>query len=308
MKLIDLHCDTFYELYKSNQPNSIYTNDLKVDILKLLSSNSIAQFFSLFVNKGSTPNCKEEAMKILNYFKKEILNNSQHVIHGKNYEDITKSNGKIAFFLTIEEGSVLEGSLDNLYYFDSEGIKIITLTWNFPNEIGFPNINFTYAYKGLTSFGFNLIEEMNRLKILIDVSHLSDQGFLDVINHTKCPIVASHSNCRSICNHPRNLTDEMIRAIGLNGGVIGVNFYNKFLGKKPATEINDIVYHIRHMIKIGGIDVVSIGSDFDGFLGKIEINNIGEMNKLYNELSKHLTYDEIDKIFYKNALRLIKEF
>lgn len=307
MKLIDLHCDTFYELYKNNQSNSIYSNNLKVDILKLIRSNSIAQFFSLFVNKKETPNCKEEAIKIMECFKKEVSNNSQYVIHGKKYEDLKNSNGKITFFLTIEEGSVLEGSLNNLYYFNNMGIKIITLTWNYPNEIGFPNINFTYANKGLTPFGFKLIEEMNRLKILIDVSHLSDQGFYDVINHSKSPIIASHSNCRSICNHPRNLTDEMIKSISLNGGIIGVNFYNKFLGNKTATEINDIIHHILHMIKIGGIDVVAIGSDFDGFIGKNEINDIGELNKLYFELSKHLTYDEIDKIFYNNTLRILKD-
>lgn len=308
MKLIDLHCDTFFELYTKNEAASIYSNNLKVDIKKLLSSNSIAQFFSLFVDKKQTPNCKEEAIKILDCFKKEVANNSKYVTQCKTYSDLIKSSDKLTFFLTIEEGDVLEGNIDNLYYFCNEGVRIITLTWNYPNTIGFPNFNYTYADKGLTDFGFNLIEEMNRLGILIDVSHLSDRGFYDVITHSKCPIIASHSNCRSICAHPRNLTDEMIKAVGLNGGIIGVNFYNQFLGNDRISTINDIILHVNHIINIGGIDSVAIGSDFDGFIGEMEINNIGEMNKLYDSLSKYLTYDDIDKIFYKNAQRLIKEF
>lgn len=308
MKLIDLHCDTFYELCKNNDSKSILNNNLCVDISKLKSSNSIAQFFSLFVNKKVHPNCTEEAKRILNYFKKEVENNSHSAIHCKTYNDLINSNDKLTFFLTIEEGDVLDGDMDNLYYFYNEGIRIITLTWNFPNKIGFPNFNYTYIDKGLTNFGFELIEEMNRLNILIDVSHLSDKGFKDVISHTKKPIIASHSNCRSLCNHPRNLTDEMIRDISANGGIVGINFYNKFLGNNKETTIIDIVNHINHLVKIGGIDIASIGSDFDGFASKSEIKTIGEMHKLYDELSKTFTDDEVDKIFYKNALRLMKDF
>ncbi|MHC1683260.1 MAG: dipeptidase [Clostridiaceae bacterium] len=308
MKLIDLHCDTFYELCKKNNSDSIFSNKLCVDILKLRNANSLAQFFSLFVNKKTHPNCKEEAIKILTHFKNEVSNNSNHVIHGKTYSDLINSNGKITFFLTIEEGDVLDGKMDNLYYFHNEGVRIITLTWNFPNKIGFPNFNYTYANMGLTNFGLELIEEMNRLNVLIDVSHLSDKGFEDVINHSKKPIIASHSNCRSLCDHPRNLTDDMIRSIGHNGGIIGVNFYNKFLGNSSVTKLDDIVNHIDHLIKIGGVDVASIGSDFDGFIGKSELANIGEMDKLYSQLSKRFKDDVADKIFYKNALRLMKDF
>lgn len=307
MKLIDLHCDTFYELCNNFKSDSIYNNNLSVDILKLSASHSIAQFFSLFVNKNLTPNCKESAIAILNRFKKEVLNYSQYAIHGKSYNDLLNAKDKITFFLTIEEGGVLEGDISNLYYFNNEGVKIITLTWNYPNEIGFPNINFKYSHKGLTKFGFDLIDEMNKLNILIDVSHLSDQGFYDVIKYSKKPIVASHSNCRSLCNNPRNLTDDMIKNISKNGGIIGVNFYNKFLSNSLVTRIDDIISHINHMINIGGIEVVSLGADFDGFFGKSEISNIGEMDKLYHRLSKNLSEDTIDKIFYKNALRIIKD-
>ncbi len=151
---------------------------------------------------------------------------------------------------------------------------------------------------------------MNTLGMIIDVSHLSDGGFYDVARYSKKPFVASHSNSRTICNHSRNLTDDMIRTLSEKGGLTGINFEKTFLlqgGSKSS--VKDMVKHINHIRNIGGIDVIGLGSDFDGIDPKnLEIRSMGEIDKLIIELQREGYHDsDIEKILYKNALRVIKE-
>jgi membrane dipeptidase len=219
-----------------------------------------------------------------------------------------KEKGKISAFLTIEEGATLRGDISNLRNFHRLGVKLITLTWNFPNEIGYPNVMPEHQVKGLAPFGFQVIDEMNNLNMIIDVSHLSDGGFYDVARYSRAPFVASHSNARAITNNPRNLDDNMIRLLASKGGVMGINFYGHFLGGDEFSRIDDMIRHIKHIKKVGGIDVLSLGSDFDGIDSTLEIENIGEIHKLIYALQKNnFTDDEIDKILYKNTLRVLKE-
>ena len=202
----------------------------------------------------------------------------------------------------------LNGSLYNLRNFYRLGVRLITLTWNFPNEIGYPNCKPEFVYRGLTSFGQEVVREMNNLSMIIDVSHLSDKGFYDVSSISKNPFVASHSNSRSITNHPRNLTDEMIKILAEKGGVTGINFEKSFLGENIPAKVSDMILHIKHIRDVGGIDVIGIGSDFDGIALQSEISDIAEMDKLVHELNKNgFSDDEIEKIFYKNILRVIKD-
>lgn len=149
---------------------------------------------------------------------------------------------------------------------------------------------------------------MNKLGIVIDVSHLSDGGFLDVLRYSKKPFVASHSNSRFVTNHSRNLTDDMIKAISNKGGILGINFCSSFLGTSKIAKINDMIKHIKHIKHVGGVECISLGSDFDGIENEVEIKNIGEIQKLYDALKINgFTYNEIEKIFYKNAERIIKD-
>ncbi|MEL7597882.1 MAG: membrane dipeptidase, partial [Clostridiaceae bacterium] len=130
----------------------------------------------------------------------------------------------------------------------------------------------------------------------------------DVVKYSKAPFIASHSNARALTNNPRNLTDKMIKLLSEKGGIIGLNFFGEFLGGDEYSKIDDMVRHINHIKNIGGIDVICIGSDFDGINSKLEINNIGEIDKLLASLTKNgFSENEIEKIFYKNALRLLKE-
>ncbi|RUM75129.1 MAG: membrane dipeptidase, partial [Sulfurovum sp.] len=171
-----------------------------------------------------------------------------------------------------------------------------------------------YQKKGLKKKGFEAVEEMNHLGMLIDVSHLSDAGFEDVITHSKNPIIATHSNSRAMTNNPRNLSDKMLKKLADRGGVTGINFFNNFLVKgelKDTLEcstIADMIRHIRHIREVAGVEVIGLGSDFDGIPNPVEIEDISQMNKLLDALALNgFSSDEIEKIFYKNSIRIIKD-
>lgn len=306
MKFFDMHCDTasriFYEKAK------LLENDYKVDINKLIKGNALGQVFAFFIDIGNIKDGFNEFVNMYNYFMQEYNNNLDKIKIIKDYKDIIFSNDKILAVLSIEEGEVLQGNINNLNKVYDMGIRIITLTWNYKNSIGYPNYNYIYKDKTLTNFGVELIEKMETLKVIPDASHLSDEGFWDLIRICKKPFIASHSNSRMVTSHPRNLTDDMIKALSNKGGVMGINYCLEFLGKGQISTIADIINHIKHIKDIGGIEVISLGSDFDGISNLVEIQDISEMDKLYYALKKEgFTEGEIEKIFYKNTLRVFKD-
>lgn len=306
MKFFDMHCDTasriFYEKAK------LLENDYKVDINKLIKGNALGQVFAFFIDIGNIKDGFNEFVNMYNYFMQEYNNNLDKIKIIKDYNDIIFSKDKILAVLSIEEGEVLQGNINNLNKVYDMGIRIITLTWNYKNSIGYPNYNYIYKDKTLTNFGVELIEKMETLKVIPDASHLSDEGFWDLIRICKKPFIASHSNSRMVTSHPRNLTDDMIKALSNKGGVMGINYCLEFLGKGQISTIADIINHIKHIKDIGGIEVISLGSDFDGISNLVEIQDISEMDKLYYALKKEgFTEGEIEKIFYKNTLRVFKD-
>lgn len=309
MQIIDLHCDTI--LHLMDQPHSnLYCNDLSVDIEKLKMGNSLAQFFALYIDLAKQQNPLQYCLRMADTFHREIENNSQHIALAQDYQEIclNQQAGKISAFLTIEEGGALQGRLENLRNFYRLGVRLLTLTWNYPNEIGYPNCDEKYGMQGLTDFGKQVVAEMNHLGMIIDVSHLSDQGFYDVAALSDQPFVASHSNARAIRDHKRNLTDHMIRLLAQKGGVMGINFSGNFLAGSAWSKVEDMVRHIQHIVKVGGIDVVALGTDFDGIEYSLEIATIGEIDKLVRALSHSgFKTSDIEKFCYKNAMRVIKE-
>ena len=230
MYAIDLHCDTMSKLAERGRTSLLRENDLNVDIAKLQAGNFAAQFFALFVDMAKTNNPLEYCLQMVDRFHLELADNRQSIRLATNQAELVanQAEGKISAFLTIEEGGVLKGELANLRNFHRLGVRLLTLTWNYPNEIGFPNALPECRDKGLTEFGREVVAEMNRLGMLVDVSHLSDQGFFDVAETSVRPFVASHSNARKITGHARNLTDEMIRVLAEKGGVTGLTFARSF--------------------------------------------------------------------------------
>jgi membrane dipeptidase len=314
MNFIDFHCDTATLILERNE--ALKKNNLTIDIEKLQKGEAVAQFFAMYIDIKKVVSSYDYCLRMLKKFKSELDKNQDTTTLCRNYDDLLKAKKeeKIATFLTIEEGEVIEGSLDKLRYFKDEGISLITLTWNYENALGYPNFQWQHQYKGLKPKGIEAVEEMNHLKMLIDVSHLSDAGFEDVLKHSQAPFIASHSNARAMTNNPRNLSDAMLKKLADAGGVTGINFFNNFLvnGKLKerleVAKIDDMVRHIKHIRDVAGIEVIALGSDFDGIPNPVEIEDISQMSKLSEALLENgLSYDEVEKIFFKNGLRIIKE-
>lgn len=308
MNSIDLHCDTASRLLYENL--KLKESICKVDIKKLKESKALAQVFAHFIELNIVDNPYLEFKKMNDVLMKELKENHNDieiVTDLKGLED-TNNKGKIGAFLSIEEGEVLEGKIERVKEVYDMGIRFITLTWNFPNSIGYPNVGYRYKNNGLTDKGKEIVSEMEKFKIIPDCSHLSDRGFYDLVDICKKPFIATHSNAREITNHSRNLTDDMIVKLANKGGVMGLNFCAPFLGNERIPTIESMIAHIKHIKNIGGIDVLALGTDFDGIENEVEIRNIGEIEKLRDALIKEkFISSEIDKIFFKNVKRVVKE-
>lgn len=314
MQFIDFHCDTATLILEED--HLLEENSLKVDVKKLQEGEALAQFFAMYIDANKVESAYDYCNLMLTKFKNELEKNQESMKLCQSYQDLLQAQKeqKIATFLTIEEGEAIEGSLDKLRYFKESGVSLMTLTWNYENALGYPNFQWKYQDKGLKPKGIECVEEMNYLKMLIDVSHLSDAGFYDVLEHSKSPFIASHSNARTMTNNPRNLSDEMLKKLADAGGVTGINFFNNFLVKGELKEklevakIEDMVRHIKHIRNVAGIEVIGLGSDFDGIPNPVEIEDISQMSKLADILLKEgFSQDEVEKIFFKNSLRLIQE-
>lgn len=314
-KFIDLHCDTLLKAYEKNLDDIYSMKDTMLDIKRLKENGGIAEFFAIFMlpeNEMKTDD-KVYFEYFYNVFQNTINNHPDEFNIALNYNDLVENMkaDKVSGFLTFEDGRIIDGSLDSLKYYYDKGIRLISLTWNSANSFGYPNsTDIEEMKKGLTPFGKEAIEYMNELGIIIDVSHLSDGGFWDIVNISKKPFIASHSNCRKLAPHPRNLTDDMIKALSNAGGVAGINFCPIFLNPKleDSSNIEMKVNHIKHMINKGGIEVVALGSDFDGIRPTNEINAVEKIDLLFDGLNKAgLSDDDIDKIAKDNAIRIIKD-
>ena len=317
MRLIDLHCDTIWMLMREEGAH-LQNNSFCVDIKKLKSAGSIAQLFACFIymdeitGEDRYDKGYQLALDMIQRGKAEFAACSDEISLVSNHGDIIKNyaSGKMSAILTIEEGGILNNDINRLYELYNQGICLITLTWNHENCIGYPNSkDEAIMQKGLKPFGIEVVKKMNKLGMIIDVSHLSDGGFWDVLKYSSKPVVASHSNARSLCNHSRNLSDEMIKALADKGGIAGVNLYPYFINRNGKATVEDIANHVWHMYQTGGEDFIAVGTDFDGFdEGKLDIAHIGEIDKLYAAVKRRgLSERQMEKFWSGNAMRVLKQ-
>ena len=313
MRLIDLHCDTLSAL-KKEKSGSILENNLCVDISGLKKANMAVQLFACFVHRNEYPGWNEayDAVCHMLYMLKD--NQTQELKQIFSYNDIVDNmrNHCISAVAAVEEGGIINKDIKRISHLYDMGVRLITLTWNFENCIGYPNSTIeSEMKKGLKDFGIEVIKEMNRKGMIIDVSHLSEGGFWDCIKHSNAPICASHSNARALTNHPRNLTDEMLLALANKGGVAGLNFVPRFLNKHKLATCQDIALHAHHMIKVAGEGVVAFGADLDGFDNTSRddwVGHVSDMELIWPHFKKvGITERQIDKICFDNANRLLKD-
>jgi len=286
------------------------------DLRRMKAGGLGAEFFAVYVGKefvGKSPaeggGSARRALDVIDALNEQIRRHPESLEKASTAADIRRivKNGKIAALMGIEGGHAIEDSLAALRMFYKLGVRYMTLTHTNTNDWadseGDINNSSVKHHNGLTDFGRKVVHEMNRIGMMVDISHVADKTFYDVIATTSAPVIASHSSARAIANHPRNMTDDMLRAVGKNGGVVMVNFYDGFLDPRKAalalksramedelkrkyagdakrvqaeidawrkandpgkTPLSVLIDHIDHVAKVAGIDHVGIGSDFDG--------------------------------------------
>lgn len=298
MKLFDLHCDTLTECVKLSQ--NLVKNDLSVSGVRAEKLESYNQLCAIWFPNDINSGTEYDYYSLhRDFFYNQINKFSHKFIQIKDKEDIEKAafEGKIGLMFTLEGGNVLDNDLNLVKSLAKDGVKVLTLTWNNENNLGFG----VDENKGLKSLGKKAIPTLEQNGIIIDVSHLSKKGFYDVAEIARKPFIASHSNAYSVYNHKRNLTDDQISIIKLNKGIIGINFYKEHLTNDEA-KISHIIKHIEHILSLGGENVVCIGSDFDGCDTLHEIKTVDRIEFLCENMKKCGYSDNlIEKIMFKNA-------
>ena len=322
--IFDLHCDTIWKISEAKEKGEeirLKKSYLQVDEEKLIKGNYFAQCFAIYI-PNQYPDPFERCLQGVEIYDEQIKQ-SRTLAPVYDYSDFERNakNGKISAVLTMEDGCPIGENFENLYTLHGKGVRMICLLHNLVNPIGNPNFGRCFldgspdstianVMTGLTEFGCALVKEMNKLGIVIDVSHLSDKGFYEVIELSERPIMASHSNARSVCRHIRNLTDDMLYKLAQNGGVTGINYANHFMHDDETFGRNTAqcaLHHIRYIKKKIGIDHIALGSDFDGIDPDIEVSDASKMHLIIAALEKDgFSSEEIEKITYKNALRVFK--
>ena len=313
MFICDCHCDTLTELYNKNA--SLYENEQHFDIKRQIALGGGLQFCAIYVPtevfryQGGL----RYTLCLLDKYNQEIKKlheNGIDVLQVRTAEDAGNVlKHKAATLLAIEEGGAIDGSLEALRCLYELGVRAITLTWSNRNDIA-DGINEEATGSGLTLFGKQVVAEMNRLGMLVDVSHISTAVFWSVIETSTKPIIATHSNAKSLCSHPRNLNDEQIKALAQNGGLAGITFAGQFLEEDWRNACIESVYkHIDYMLNlIGNDDHIGFGSDFDGISHPpYNIQGVQDYKPLIEYLSKYYSDETINKITHQNVINLLQK-
>ena len=238
-----------------------------------------------------------------------VEQNKQYLSIARTPADLyaNKQQGRKSIMLGIENGLALDGHLDRLQHFAQRGIVYMTLCHNGDNDIC-DSARGNHTHNGISSFGQQVVREMNRLGILVDLSHAGEKSFYDALELSSQPIVCSHSSCRALCDHPRNLTDDQMRALAAKGGVMQITMYNGFLVKDGEATVLDGLRHLEHAIEVMGIDHVGIGTDFDGDGGVRGMANSSELlNFTRLLLARGYSEQDIEKIWGGNFLRVMTQ-
>ena len=322
--VVDFHCDAVL----ATLPDSAYivgrrvkrtlaerSTEGHVDIPRLFEGGVDCQVFSHFVEPIYNPIAPHRMLQVMGYSLSEIERNSDKLEIVTRAEEIYRNHGKkISIIVGFEGGEAIDQDLRLLRIYHRLGLRRLTLCWNNRNAIA-DGVRWQRSKSGLTEFGVSVVEECNKLGILVDVSHITDPGFWDVLEVSKDPVIASHSNCRALCSSMRNLTDDMIKALAERDGVMGVNYARFFLvdrkglrsGKVPTVET--VVDHIDHMVEVtGSTDNVGLGSDFDGVPSMAQgLEDVSKLPNLTKALvARGYSDQEIEKILGGNFLRVIK--
>lgn len=290
-----------------------------VDFPKLRAGGVDGAFFAIYIPADlEGEEALNHAESLLSCIEDTLAAHSDRAALATNAEQAytNRDRGLFSVFLGLENGSPIGNSLEVLSWFYSRGVRYMTLCHSRDNLICDSCASKVKRWHGLSPFGREVVAEMNRLGMLVDVSHVSDETFYDVLKYSSKPVVATHSCCRALADHPRNMTDDMIRALAEKGGVIQINFYPVFLDDSfheedmhtaPRPSYKRIVDHIDHVASLVGIDHVGIGSDFDGIdVAPEGLENISMMPKVFEEMRRRgYSENDIAKVASENFLNVL---
>lgn len=304
MKVFDLHCDSITALETVKED---LDNDVSAVSLKKVFDGKVMPYVQCFAAFLSDDYRGEAAIekwdRIYEWFRRQMRlypDKIEQVFCGSDIERITE-DGKYAAILTTESGAAFAGNLERVELLKKRGCLITSLTWNGATELAGGVIT---PETGLTDFGREAVKEMERVGMTIDISHMCDKAVEDFLEIAEKPFVATHSNCRQICNAARNLTDDYVRELVDCKGLMGINYLIYFLreGDPENAGFEDVARHIDHVLKLGGEDILALGSDFDGARVPECIPHVGKLKGLYEYLCSKFGGNLTEKIFYDNAL------
>ncbi|WP_313891988.1 dipeptidase [Psychrobacillus sp.] len=309
MKVYDLHCDVLYKLAGTEQPVNFADSPLLQANKEALKAGEVAlQVFAVFVSE-ELPKEQQfiEAIRQIEFFHTEVVGKHEDVVAIYEWEQLeTLKEGQIGAVLSLEGLSMIDGDIEKLKLLLSHGVKLVGLTWNGANAVADGASEQTE--RGLSMLGEEVVALLNERNIIIDVSHLSDKSFWDVLPKAKW-LMASHSNARTICNSPRNLTDDQIKALIARESPIHVVYYPLFINaeKKPV-ELVDLTKHIDHIVSLGGKHVIGLGSDFDGidqFI--VGLEDASKVQNLVSHLLTKYSKEEVGGFTSQNLIRYVKQ-
>lgn len=305
MKIVDLHCDTVSFIYDNGE--SLWENTGHFDIKRALYSNIGIQFFALFNIYPSCDVILRNICKQMDKFFRELEENQQYLYFIKCFDDINKDENakKIGCILHLEGGEALGTDLEILRMFYKLGLRSLGLTWNYRNHLADGVGEDSFA-GGISKQGREVIKEMDKMGIILDLSHISTKGFYEALSYYERPVMVTHANARALCNHKRNLDDSQLKALASNGGIIGINQVSSFVTEQGVGKVDNLLDHIVYIAELIGIDHVALGSDFDG-ADSIVMSGVEEYNNWEELLFKRgFSHQEIGLVLHGNALRVMK--
>ncbi|MFD0616793.1 dipeptidase [Paenibacillus sp. GCM10027629] len=300
-QIVDMHCDVVSKMLQN--PAISFTDDESLDVsLERLQQGQVkAQCFAIYLSEHLGKPRFEHILHSIDVFQRRILNHREmRWIRCQNDWNQLEQTDQIGALLSLEGVDGLEGDLTYVDLCFQLGVRLVGFTWNYANWAADGILEPRNG--GFTLKGRKLIERCDELGLIMDVSHLSEAGFWELHARTASKYIASHSNARAICGHPRNLTDEQIKYMIARGGRIGMNFFPPFVRANAPAAIHDLLKHIEHICSLGGSKTIMLGSDFDGidrFITNLE--HSGKYENLRNALLQRYPEDLVNGFLYKNA-------
>ncbi|MCL4425648.1 MAG: dipeptidase [Firmicutes bacterium] len=310
--VVDAHCDTLLPLVRGQKTLTQRSEAGHIDLPRLQEGGVKVQFFAAYVEADYKPDrALKRAIQLFDVFFEQIREAPQAITPATNMAEIKTAvaAGQVAAILAVEGGEAIQGDLGVLRMLYRLGVRSLGLTWNQRNDIA-DGVGEARTRGGLTEFGVKVVQEMNRLGLLVDVAHLSEAGFWDVCDVSEKPFVASHANSYALCPHRRNLKDEQIQALAEKGGVMGITFAAGFVDEeeKKAT-LARVLDHVEHVVSLVGPDHVGLGSDFDG-TRKVAagLEDVTRLPAITEGLWKRgFGEEDVRKILGGNFLRVLEE-